>query len=121
MQDRPDCESILAAVATFLRETAAQQLDGHAAFEARVAAAAVDIVRREIGSDTGAAEQARLAALLGSDGTLADLTRELAERIRAGAMDASTPGLLAHLEATTLDKLAVDQPGFAATAGRTEP
>jgi hypothetical protein len=42
------------------------------------------------------------------------LNRELCARIRAGACDLDTPGLGAHLRATALEKLAVDQPSYAA-------
>lgn len=116
MQDPPSAADLLAAVAAFLRDTAAPQLEGHAAFEARVAASAVDTVRRELGADTDAAERARLAALTGEDGDLATLTRRLAEMIAAGEVGLETPGLVDHLWQTTNDKLAIDQPKFAARA-----
>jgi hypothetical protein len=61
-----------------------------------------------------AAEHERLKALLGLDGDLAALNAELAARIAAGDMDLSTPGLKDHLWTVTLDKLAVDQPTYAA-------
>ena len=50
--------------------------------------------------------------MLSEDGDLPTLNRALALRIRAGAMDLSTPGLADHLWATTLAKLAVDQPNY---------
>jgi hypothetical protein len=61
-----------------------------------------------------AAETARLAVLLGREGSLFDLNAELARRIEAGEFDLSTTGLKEHLWATTLAKLAVDQPTYAA-------
>lgn len=113
MQDPPSAESLLEAVAAWLRDTAAPALPPHAAFEARVAANAADIARRGLAAGPAEAqERARLAALLGREGAPEDLTRELAERIAAGAMDLDTPGLADHLWRTTLDKVAVDQPGF---------
>lgn len=113
MQDPPGPESFLEAVAAFLRDTAAPALPPHAAFEARVAAAALDIVRREWGAGPAqAAERARLAALLGREGGLPDLTRALCAAIEAGTVGPDTPGLMDHLMRTTRDKLAVDQPGF---------
>jgi hypothetical protein len=74
------------------------------------------MMRRELdlGPAEDAAELARLKALLGADGSLADLNRELARRIEAGEVDLATPGLSDHLWATTMAKLAVDQPTYAA-------
>jgi hypothetical protein len=74
----------------------------------------LDIVARELrlGPAAQAAEQARLRALLGADGTLAELNQRLCEAIASGRFDAGTPGLAGHLWAVTLAKLAVDQPGY---------
>jgi hypothetical protein len=61
-----------------------------------------------------AAELERLKLLLGTDGSLAELNVELARRIEAGELDLTTAGLSDHLWATTMAKLAVDQPTYAA-------
>jgi hypothetical protein len=114
MQDLPAPDDLLAAVAAYLREHAAPQLRGQAAFHARVAANALDIVRRQLAQAPAAEadEQLRLRALLQADGSLADLNALLCRRIADGTLGAATPGLLPHLWRTTLDKLAVDQPGY---------
>jgi hypothetical protein len=65
----------------------------------------------EAGSD--AAEAARLARLLGMDGSLIELNRALSDKIAKGELDFETPGLAEHLWQTTMDKLAVDQPNYA--------
>ncbi|ABD08298.1 conserved hypothetical protein [Rhodopseudomonas palustris HaA2] len=115
MQDEPRPDELIKAVADFLREQVAPQLTGHAAFKLRVGINALDLVTRQLtltqASDTD--ELARLKELLGHDGALHDLNRELSERIASGAMDLSTPGLQDHLWRTTLAKLAVDQPNYA--------
>ena len=115
MQDQPSAAALVAAVADFLRSRALPQLDAHTGYHARVAANALDIVARELtfGPAAAEAEQARLAALLGRDGALDELNRALVAAIDNGTMDAATPGLAAHLWATTLDKLAIDQPSYA--------
>lgn len=115
MGEQPTPAEILATVATFLRETAVPQLAGHASFTARVAANAVDLVRREIElrSSFDVQEQERLEALLGRSGTLDDLNAELAEAIRSDHIQTDTPALLDHLWRTTMDKLAIDQPSYA--------
>jgi hypothetical protein len=84
-------------------------------FHARVAANALDIVRREIlsGPSATAAEEARLQALLGHDGDCEALNAELCERIAGGTIDPEDPALLDHLWRTTLDTLAIDQPKYA--------
>jgi hypothetical protein len=114
MQDTPTPDDLLAAVAGYLREQALPQLQGQAAFHARVAANAVDIVRRQLSLSPGAeaAEAASLSRLLGVDGSLPELNNLLCQRIARGEMGLHTPGLAAHLWRVTLDKLAVDQPGY---------
>jgi hypothetical protein len=114
MHQRPDPLDLLDAVATFLREQALPQLPGHAAYHARVAANALDIVRRQLqlAPAADADELRRLQPLLGRDGSLAELNALLCERIASGELGLHTPGLAEHLWQTTLDKLAVDQPGY---------
>ena len=114
MHQRPDMEDLLAAVALFLRDQALPQLPAHAAYHARVAANMVDIVRRQLqlapAADT--AELQRLRTLLQRDGNLAELNELLCEQLADGRIGLQTPGLADHLWQTTLDKLAVDQPGY---------
>ena len=114
MHQRPDTEDLLAAVALFLREQAIPQLPAHAAYHARVAANMVDIVRRQLqlAPAADAEELQRLRALLQADGSLAELNARLCERIADGRIGLDTPGLAQHLWQSTLDKLAVDQPGY---------
>ena len=70
------------------------------------------ILEREwrLGPEADARELARLKALLGRDGTLADLNRELARQLRAGERDERDAALLAHLDATIADKIAIANP-----------
>lgn len=115
MLDKPSGDLLVEAVASFLREELLPQLDATAAFKARVAANALDIAIREMrsGPAIGTAEALRLKHLLGHDGDLAALNRDLCDAIRAGDVTLETPGLSDHLWATTLDKLAVEQPSYA--------
>ncbi|MGQ5702221.1 DUF6285 domain-containing protein [Sandaracinobacteroides sp. A072] len=118
MQEQPTAIEILGAVSRFLRTVAVPQLSGHAGFTARVAANAVDLVAREIAlrPDAEAAEMARLAALLGAGadaGNVAAMNDALAGAIRAGRLTEDDPALIDHLWQTTMDKLAIDQPGYA--------
>ncbi|MDR3512829.1 MAG: DUF6285 domain-containing protein [Caulobacteraceae bacterium] len=116
MQDQPTPSEVIGAVAQFLKTVVAAETTGAVSFQARVAANALEMMRRELdlAPAEDAAEHDRLKALLGRDGSLLALNAELSRRIAAGEMDLTTPGLSDHLWATTLAKLAVDQPTYAA-------
>ena len=116
MQDEPTPTELIKAVADFLRNEIAPEISGHHAFKLRVSINALDLVTRQLALEQGSdsAEAARLAELLAMQGTLGDLNRALAERIARGEVDLQTPGLAEHLWQTTMDKLAVDQPNYAA-------
>jgi hypothetical protein len=102
------------AVRDFLEQRAMPELKGHTAFHARVAANALSIVARELeqGTVAGDAERKRLVALLGHEGDLLALNRELCARIRSGSIGLETAGLAEHLALTTRDKVAIDQPNY---------
>ncbi|MFC0241395.1 DUF6285 domain-containing protein [Rhodopseudomonas telluris] len=115
MQDEPRPDELIKAVADFLRDHIAPQITGHAAFKLRVGINALDLVTRQLtlADRSDAAELASLKDLLGVDGSLLELNSLLSERIAAGTMDLSSPGLQDHLWQTTMAKLAVDQPNYA--------
>ena len=115
MQDEPTPIELTKAVADFLRNDITPLISGHQAFKLRVAINILDLVTRQLTQEEGsdAKEVERLRALLGIDGEVTDLNRALAERIAKGEVDLATPGLAEHLWATTMDKLAVDQPNYA--------
>ena len=115
MQDEPTPIELTRAVADFLRSEIAPSLAGHQAFKLRVAINMLDLVTRQLTLEAGSdgAEAARLARLLGLEGSLFELNQVLAERIADGKVDLATPGLPEHLWQTTLDKLAIDQPNYA--------
>lgn len=114
MHEQPSAPELLQAVTDFLRDDALPRLEGLTAFHARVAVSLLEIVKREIelSPDADAQERTGLQGLLGGEGDLAALNRELCERIARGEVDTHTPGLMPHLLRTGLAKLAVDQPGY---------
>ena len=116
MQDEPTPVELTKAVADFLRDDITPMISGHNAFKLRVAINMLDLVTRQLTQEQGsdAAESARLRQLLGMQGSLGDLNRALAGKIAKGELDLKTPGLSEHLWQTTIDKLAVDQPNYAA-------
>jgi len=115
MQDEPTPIELTKSVADFLRNDITPLISGHQAFKLRVAINILDLVTRQLTREEGsdAREVERLRALLGVDGSVTDLNGVLAERIAKGEVDLATPGLAEHLWATTMDKLAVDQPNYA--------
>ena len=119
MLDHPRGPALLDAVARLLRDVLLPALPpGNAAFQARVAANAVDLAAREmrLGPAADAAALDRLQALLkhaAGGASLDALDAELALAIRSGAIDDQDPALRAHLWDSTLDKLAIDQPSYA--------
>lgn len=115
MMDQPSIKELVDVVREFLEKRAMPELKGHTAFHARVAANALGIVSRELalGPKSVAEERARLVALLGKDGTLEELNRELCLRIREGTLAIEAPELVDHLTRMTREKVAIDQPNYA--------
>jgi len=114
MMDQPSMLELVKAVQNFIETKAMPELKGHTAFHARVAANALGIVARELefGPKAEDAEKTQLIALLGHDGSLGDLNRELCGQIRDGKIDIESDALRQHLELTILDKVAIDQPNY---------
>jgi hypothetical protein len=118
MQDEPTADEILESVIAFLREDLAPQRSSRAAFDARVAANALELVRRQIafeanGAERNEAARRRLVQLLREEGSLDELNRLLCSRIASGELGLASRPLMDHLWTTTLEKLEVDQPTYA--------
>jgi len=115
MLDGPAGPELVQAVARLLRDTLRPLLPPDAAFQARVAANALELAAREwqLAPVAEAAARARLQALLGQDGEPAALEAEACRRIADGRLHSDDPTLLAHLWAGTLERLAIDQPAYA--------
>lgn len=96
--------------------------DARAAFIARVADNARATLEREAAlgpaAETTAVE--RLRGLLALDGDFETLNAELCARLRDGRLAPLDPAVLAHLKASVVDQVTIDQPsysGLAALAG----
>jgi hypothetical protein len=114
MTTHPTATELLEAVSGFIETRAAPQLTGRDAFLARVAVNALAVVKRELhlGPAAEAAAAERLVALLGDDGPYEALNDELCTRLASGALDLSSPGVLEHLKASTIDQVRIDQPNY---------
>ncbi|MFZ5669847.1 MAG: DUF6285 domain-containing protein [Pseudomonadota bacterium] len=115
MITHPAATELIDAVIRFIEDRAAPQLKDRDAFLARVAVNALAAVRREIeqGPAAEAAATDRLRALLGREGGFAELNAALCEGIADGTIDALDPAVLAHLKASIIDQVAIDQPQYA--------
>jgi hypothetical protein len=117
MRDRPSSAGLLEAFADFYRTQVLPTLPQHLAYYGRVAANVLDIVRRELHLG-GRADESELKSLqtllLQRGGDLESLNKLLCERIARGDIDLEAPALAEHLWRVTLDKLAIDQPGYSA-------
>jgi hypothetical protein len=116
-QDRPTASELLTAIADFLREEATPALDKaepQLGFQMRVAVNSLAILEREwrLGPQADAREHERLTKLLGRAGSLDELNRELARQLRTGERDERDAALMAHLEATIADKIAIANPNW---------
>jgi len=113
-QDRPTAPELVAAVREFLEGDVMAATEGRVQFHTRVAVNVLNIVERELrlGPDFEPGERARAAALLGHDGPLDELERELAAAIRAGEFDDRLDEARAHVRATVHEKLLIANPGY---------
>jgi hypothetical protein len=114
LQDRPTAGELLEALREFLERDVMPTVEGRVAFHTRVAVNALGILEREatLGPGLDAAERDRLAALLGRDGEVHDLTAELARRIRDGSLDDRRAEVVATVRESVRAKLTVANPGY---------
>jgi hypothetical protein len=110
MSAGPTVTEILEAVGDWLEDGA----QGADAFQGRVAANAIGIVRRELAlwPQAEARAIARLESITGKAGAFEQLEALLCAKLGDGSIAVGDPGVLEHLRATALDRLAIDQPNY---------
>jgi hypothetical protein len=113
-QDRPTASELVTAVREFLEHDVMAATEGRVQFHTRVAINVLNIVARELdlGTSLAADERGRAAALLGHDGDVPALERDLAAAIRSGALDDRLTEVRAHVRATVREKLLIANPGY---------
>lgn len=121
-QDRPSINDLLLTVQKFLDDVG-PTLSGEAKYHAQVSSYLLGICERELRLAAGydAKEAAALAAFLGRQGSLPELTEVLAQEIRAGKLDARWDETLELVLAATVDKVKVVRPGVLAPMHRDSP
>jgi hypothetical protein len=114
MQDRPTAIEAVEAVAEFLTNELLPVVGAPHSFHVRVAANLLRIVERELreGPALERQERNRLVALLGHDGDLAVLNRELADALRAGTIDHRSEMLVSHLRQTAEERVRIANPRY---------
>ncbi|MET3667103.1 DUF6285 domain-containing protein [Caulobacter sp. 1776] len=117
MISHPTAVELAEAIAAFEAEPATPG-DARRAFLDRVADNARAALAREaeLGARLEAEAVGRLAALLGARGDHAPLNARLCEALRARTIDPQDPTLLAHLRATAIGQIAIDQPSYGGLA-----
>ena len=107
---------ILEAIAEMMRMQLQRAPDRRLGFEMRVGLNLLDILQREeaLEHQAAATESASLHALLeaSADSDLDACRAQLCRLIADGSLGMADPALLAHLWQTSLDRLAIDQPGY---------
>jgi len=113
-EDRPNAEELIESVREFLHDKLLPTMDGHDAFEVRIAANLLAIALRELqqGPAAAAGERVRLTELVGPHDTLEALETELVRKIRDGEIAVDSATLRSHLRETVRARLAISNPKY---------
>jgi hypothetical protein len=113
-QDKPTAAELLQAIREFLEKDILPEATRGRAFHTRVAINVLGIVSRELvfAPTFDAEEHGELRDLLGHDGSLPELIRELAEHIRDGSLDGKRDAVMALVRKTVENKLRIANPGY---------
>ena len=117
MISHPTAAELTEAIAAFEAEPAIPG-DARQAFLARVTDNARATLAREAEHGARLEDEAvqRLRKLMGEPGDYTTLNAKLCEALRDGAIDPLNPTLLAHLRATAIGQIAIDQPTYGGLA-----
>lgn len=117
MISHPTAAELSEAIAAFDNEPVPPG-DARHAFLARVADNARATVTREIALGAALETEAseRMRALLGREGDFGALNSALCEALRVGEIAPRDPALLAHLRATAIGQIQIDQPTYGGLA-----
>jgi len=109
---QPDAATLIEAATRYLEDELLPTLTGYHRFRTRVTINVLAMVGRELAlaDRHAAAERARLAALIGRDGTLEALNDELVDRIRAGNLAIDDAALRDHVRRSLAEALAINNP-----------
>jgi aminoglycoside phosphotransferase (APT) family kinase protein len=122
LSDMPRADELLTSVRDFLRDEVMSETSGRVNFLARVASNSLDIVVRELAMGPAILqdEETRLRAIYDSEESLATLRWRLVNELRDGAMALDNEAVNAHLRATVINQIAIDQPKYSGYRRATE-
>jgi hypothetical protein len=108
----PEATLLLKAAVKYLENDLLPTLDGFHRFKTRVTANALNIVYRELAmrEEQEVEERKRLVDLIGHDGDVEELSRELCDKIRSGAFDLDDPKMRDHVRQSLKDALEINNP-----------
>lgn len=111
-QSIPKATVLLEAAMKYLESELMPTLAGYHRFQTRVTVNVLNTVRRELElrGAQAEAEHSRLVAILGHDGDVETMSRELADKIRTGAISIDDRALRAHVRQSLADALAINNP-----------
>ncbi|HEV2169503.1 MAG TPA: DUF6285 domain-containing protein [Candidatus Binatus sp.] len=111
-QSIPKTTVLLQAAMKYLETELMPTLAGYHRFQTRVTVNVLNTVKRELElrNAQAEAEHSRLVAMLGHEGDVETLSRELSDRIRAGEISIDDPALRAHVRQSLADALAINNP-----------
>ncbi len=111
-QSFPEIKTLLVAATKYMEEELMPTLDGYHRFKTRVTVNVLNTIRRELELREGQAkaEHERLVAILGHDGDVETLSRELSERIRKGDFSLDDQRLRTHIKQSLSDALSIANP-----------
>jgi aminoglycoside phosphotransferase (APT) family kinase protein len=112
--DMPRADELLSSVRDFLRTDVMSSTKGRTNFMARVASNSLDIVLRELslGQEHRRRELVRLQEIFNSTEGLENLRWRLVNELRDQTMPLDSDQLQAHLRATVVNQIAIDQPKY---------
>jgi len=112
--DMPSQMELLTSVRDYLREDAMVNLTGRSQFLARVAGNSLDIVMREVALEGAHQRQElrRLQAYYKTKDSLKILRTRLSDELRNGHVRLDDQAVQAHLRATVVNQVAIDQPKY---------
>ena len=111
-QSFPDAKTLLQAATKYMEDELMPTLDGYHRFKTRVTINVLNTIRRELelrGAQSEA-EHERLVAILDHEGDVETMSRELAERIRAGDFSLEDRRLRSHIKQSLSDALSIANP-----------
>ena len=116
MNNPPSKEELITSIIEFIENDIIDELIGQKRFHAHVAKNSLQIVLRQLKVEekNNQSEKSRLKEILKIDKDLNEMNKILCQKIDNEKIDINNNDLIDHLFKTTMEKLSIDQPNYAA-------